>query len=168
MPFSAPSFTWDRDDFDLPDDVKDQIKFTGDQMPRDPGDTVTVGDVAFAGGQVKVEHSGGEYELFSYDPDLSTLGGVCVGCRNASGSGGFTLRVGTEDISIPESENCGLDGSTEYFVGWDRTNSTLITDKNRENALGKDVVFLGSLTSSGDTDGGSGTGDDTTGGGTLK
>lgn len=123
---------------------------------------IKIGDVAFSGGQVKVQHSGEEYELYTYDPDTSSSGGVCVGVRDAdstgvgSNAGDFTLRVGAEDVTVTGGENCGLDENTKYHVGWDRENSNLITSTNRQDSLGRDITHLGSTVSTVDLSTGSG------------
>lgn len=188
---------------DLPDDVKEAIGFEAGSIPRGPLDPVdiqtvianlsdaghpttsmdagaaqartgiSVSDVSKAGGQVKVQVSTEEYELYAYDPDLGAFSGVCVGARKAgSGTGGsaqdFQLKIAGETYTVTAFEECGLIDDRAYYVGWNRATDTGIVSSARENAMGTDITFLGEVVAPNDQGGGSGQGGETTSDGTLR
>lgn len=125
-----------------------------------------------------------DWELYTYDPDTSVKNGVKVGAREVgsgigSNASDFRLRKGGETLTVPGSE-VDADGTTDYWVYWERGASTItivpVSGNDLADVYDWNRIFLAgdnadlSFTSAFDDDtGDGGTGGDIGGGGqTLK
>lgn len=173
MPFSAPSFKWDTSDFDVPDNVKDRIKFLGSYMNRNAGDTVTVGDASRVGAADIVSEN--PAVLYWYDSDNNNTGGIRVGAKK-EGSGNsnpadFNIRQGGETVTVPGSDQ-PASANTAYHVYFVLGDAAVSISTNKADGIGYDRVYLGRITTGDDQTDGTGGGGGSTGGGddgyTLK
>lgn len=159
MPFQTPKWSVDRDDWgDLPEDIRDQTGFTGDNMPRDPGGSgtgPTVRDASRMGGADLATSA--PYRIYWSDTDTDSTGGIVVGAHRDDGTGipgnDFTVRKGAETLNVPAT-NQPASSQTTYYVYFVEGDSSISISQNKSDALDYDRVYLGSIQTGQDETGG--------------
>lgn len=161
MSFSMPSFSWDRDDWgDLPGGRKVDTGFTGDNMPRDPGTGgPTVRDASRAGSSDVIVPA--DYSVYWYDSDTDNTGGIKVGAGEGDtiilGSpGDFDIQMGDETLTVPGSEQAASENQT-YHIYWVEGDASISISTTKADAVGKDRIYLGRITTGNDITDGSAT-----------
>lgn len=168
MPFSTPKWSVDRDDWgDVPDDIRDQTGFTGDNMLRDPGGSgPTVQDSSRMGGADLIASE--SYLLYWQDFDTNSTGGIRVGARLEGGSSSnsspadFDVQMGGETKTVPGSDQ-PASANTPYHVYWIEGDAAVSISTTKSDAIGYDRIYLGRITTGDDETGGGSSGGDTGG-----